>query len=103
MNARTSVKATPKSRTTRVAASRSKPAVDEPTTTPRKTKLDRLSFYFDGQLYMKMIPTKSLFHSSTVYDVVTRGDFFAVNLETGVFTILKAGSDANTNAGQSAG
>lgn len=92
MNTR-STKATPKAVTKRATVA---PVIEEPVVKPRKTKLDRLSFYFDGQLYMKMIPSKGLFHSTTVYEVVTRGDFFAVNLETGVFTIMKAGSDVNS-------
>ena len=60
----------------------------------KSTRTNRLHFYHEGQPYMRMIPAKGLFHSTTVYEVITRGDMFAVNLDTGVFTILKAGSDA---------
>ena len=50
-------------------------------------------FVYDGEPYMRITPCKNLFRSTTVYEVVNRGDFFAVNMNTGVFTILKGGSD----------
>jgi hypothetical protein len=50
-------------------------------------------FVFEGRPFMRVTPAKHLFHSTTVHEVVNRGDFFAVNLATGVLTILKGGSD----------
>lgn len=49
---------------------------------------------YEGQPYMKIIPTKRLFNSTTIHEVVTRGDFFAVNVITTVFTVLPAGADS---------
>jgi hypothetical protein len=37
---------------------------------------------------MHIVPSKTLFRSTTIHDVITRGDIFAVNLNTRVFTIL---------------
>lgn len=51
------------------------------------------TFVFNNEPYMRVTPSKQLFHSTTIYEVVTRGDFFAVNLSTGILTILKGGSD----------
>lgn len=42
---------------------------------------------------MRVTPCKMLFRSTTVHEVVCRGDFFAVALDTGILTILKNGSD----------
>lgn len=39
-------------------------------------------------VYLKVAPVKSLLHSTMVHEVVTRGDCFAVNLDTGLFTVL---------------
>jgi hypothetical protein len=50
-------------------------------------------FVHDFNPYIKVIPVKRLFNSTMVHEVVTRGDFFAVNLATGELTILPAGSD----------
>ena len=38
-----------------------------------------------------MKPVKSLLHSTTIYEVVIRGDVFAFELETGKFTVLPKG------------
>ena len=43
-----------------------------------------------SSVYLKVAPVKSLLHSSMVHEVVTRGDCFAVNLDTGLFTVLKS-------------
>lgn len=51
-------------------------------------------FSFEGTPFMRVIPSKTLFRSTTIHEVVNRGDFFAVNLQTGVLTVLKGGSDA---------
>ena len=46
------------------------------------------AFVFNGQPFMKIVPSKRLFRSTLVHDVVTRGDIFAVNLTTGEFTVF---------------
>ena len=42
----------------------------------------------DGRNYCKVIPAKRLFNSTMIHEVITRGDFFAVDIETGTLTIL---------------
>ena len=46
------------------------------------------ALYIDGRNYYKVIPAKRLFNSTMIHEVITRGDFFAVDLETGTLTIL---------------
>lgn len=45
-------------------------------------------FLHRDRTYMRMAPAKTLFHSTTVHEVVNRGDIFAVNTLTGVFTVI---------------
>lgn len=45
-------------------------------------------FVYKGQSFMRVIPCKALFHSTTVHEVVNRGDIFCVNLATRVLTVL---------------
>jgi hypothetical protein len=45
-------------------------------------------FTYNGDIWMHIVPSKTLFRSTTIHDVITRGDIFAVNLNTRVFTIL---------------
>ena len=40
------------------------------------------------EIYLKITPVKSLLHSTMMYEVVTRGDFFVVNVTTGNFTVM---------------
>lgn len=51
-------------------------------------------FIYKDEPYMKIVPAKRLFNSTTIHEVVTRGDFFAVNLATNVFTVLPQGADS---------
>jgi hypothetical protein len=63
---------------------------------PASLELDELeikTFQYKDDTYMKIIPCKRLFNSTTVHEVVTRGDFFAVNLRTGIFTVVPQGAD----------
>ena len=46
------------------------------------------TFIYGGQLYIRCIPAKSLFHSSLVHEVVNRGDIFAVRVSDQVLTIV---------------
>ena len=48
-----------------------------------------------GIPYIKIVPSKRLFNSTMIHEVVTRGDFFALNLLTNVFTVLPQNSDAD--------
>ena len=45
-------------------------------------------FYYSGQLYMRVVPSKRMFQSTMIHEVVTRGDVFAVHMETGQFTVV---------------
>lgn len=51
------------------------------------------TFLHNGIPYLKVIPVKRLFNSTMVHEVVTRGDFFAVDLLTGSLTVLPNGAD----------
>lgn len=46
------------------------------------------TFQYEGKTYTKIIPAKTLFRSNMVHEATTRGSIFALNIETGVFTIL---------------
>lgn len=45
-------------------------------------------FEIDGKIYFKVTPIKRLFNSTTVHEVVNRGDVFAVRTEDMMLTIL---------------
>lgn len=55
-------------------------------------------FTYKGNIYTKIIPSKRLFNSTMVHDVVTRGDMFALNVNTGLFTVLPKDSDQKENS-----
>lgn len=46
------------------------------------------AFLFNGALYLRAIPAKTLFHSTMVHEVVNRGDVFALELSTGKLTVI---------------
>ena len=46
------------------------------------------SFYFNGELYIRCIPAKSLFNSTLVHEVVNRGDVFALRVSDQKLTIV---------------
>lgn len=46
------------------------------------------TFTHNNQLHLKITPAKKLFNSTLIHEVVNRGDVFALNLSTGIFTIL---------------
>ena len=48
-------------------------------------------FQYNGRHYLRCIPAKTLMQSNLMYEVVTRGDQFAVELSTGKLTIIKGG------------
>jgi hypothetical protein len=61
-----------------------------------KMKSKSAVFMYKGEPYMKIVPVKRLFNSTMIHEVITRGDFFAVNLLTNVFTVLPAGANDPT-------
>lgn len=42
----------------------------------------------DGELYIRVIPSKSLFKSTMVHEVVNRGDVFAIRVKDSTLTII---------------
>lgn len=46
------------------------------------------TFIYRDELYIRVIPTKTLFHSTTVHEVVNRGDIFAMRVKDQVLTIV---------------
>jgi len=48
---------------------------------------------YNGQAFIVMAPAKSLFKSSLIYEVTTRGDVFAMNIKTQVFTVIPGDAD----------
>jgi len=52
-------------------------------------------FMYDGIPYIKIIPSKRLFNSTMVHEVITRGDIFCLNLLTNIFTVLPQGADSD--------
>ena len=46
------------------------------------------TFIYNEQLYLRCIPSKALFRSSLVHEVVNRGDIFAVRLSDQQLTIV---------------
>lgn len=46
------------------------------------------SFYYKDQLYIRLIPSKAMFNSTLVHQVVNRGDVFAMRVLDQQFTII---------------
>jgi GTP-dependent phosphoenolpyruvate carboxykinase len=44
---------------------------------------------------MRVLPSKRLFNSTTIWEIVNRGDIFAVDMETGVFTVIPGKEEVN--------
>ena len=45
-------------------------------------------FMYKDKIYTRILPCKRLFNSTTIYEVVNRGDIFAVCLDDMVFTVI---------------
>lgn len=56
------------------------------------------TFEYNGKTYVKVTPVKSLFHSTMVYEVITRGSIFAVNVASGELTIIPGQKELHSNA-----
>ena len=46
------------------------------------------AFIYHGALYLRVIPGKTLFHSTMVHEVVNRGDVFALRVSDQQLTIV---------------
>ena len=54
---------------------------------------------FNDKTYMRVVPGKKLFQSNLVHSVVNRGDVFAVDMETGILTILPGNAQVEKTKG----
>lgn len=54
--------------------------------TPNVNQL--ISFYYKNELYIRVIPSKILFRSTMVHEVVNRGDCFALRVSDQQLTII---------------
>ena len=46
------------------------------------------AFYYKDKLYIRLVPAKTMFHSTMVHEVVNRGDVFAMRVEDQVMTVV---------------
>lgn len=46
------------------------------------------TFTFDSELYIRLIPSKRMFNSTMVHEVVNRGDIFAMRVRDQQFTVI---------------
>ena len=46
------------------------------------------TFQYNGKIYTKITPAKTLFRSNLIHEATTRGSIFALDVQTGTFTIL---------------
>ena len=46
------------------------------------------AFYYNNDLYIRVIPGKNLFKSTMIHEVVNRGDIFAVRVHDSLLTII---------------
>lgn len=51
-----------------------------------------ISFYYQNELYIRIIPGKRLFNSTMVHEVVNRGDAFAMRVSDQQLTIVPGGA-----------
>ena len=50
-------------------------------------------FIYNGDIYLRAIPAKTLFNSTLVHEVVNRGDIFAVRCSDQKLTIVPGNSE----------
>lgn len=46
------------------------------------------TFTYAGELYIRLIPSKRMFNSTLVHEVVNRGDVFAMRVSDQQFTVV---------------
>jgi len=46
------------------------------------------TFTYESELYIRIIPAKSLFRSTLVHEVVNRGDIFAIRVSDSTLTVI---------------
>lgn len=50
-------------------------------------------FILNGQLYIRVIPSKALFSSTMIHEVVNRGDIFALKVSDQSLRIIKGATE----------
>lgn len=45
-------------------------------------------FFYRDELYLKVTPCKSLFRSTTIWEIVNRGDILAIRMSDSVLTVV---------------
>ena len=51
------------------------------------------AFRYKDEWYLRVVPTKRLFNSTTIWEVVNRGDIFAVRLIDQVLTVIPGNAE----------
>lgn len=51
--------------------------------------LEKRIFFIEDKPYIIIKPVKNLLRSTTLYEILTRGDYLCLNLITSTFTVLK--------------
>jgi hypothetical protein len=69
-----------------LSSTRITPAEITMAATPTPTKLNL--FEYEGKQYIKVIPSKTLLRSTTLFEIVTRGDTLALELDTGILRVI---------------
>lgn len=46
------------------------------------------AFIYNGNLYIRCIPAKTLFRSTTIHNIVNRGDIFAIRVIDSCLTVI---------------
>ena len=46
------------------------------------------AFYFKDELYIRLVPSKRLFNSTLVHEVINRGDVFAMRVSDQQYTVV---------------
>lgn len=46
------------------------------------------TFIYNSELYIRLIPSKNMFRSTMVHEVVNRGDIFAMRVKDQQFTVI---------------
>lgn len=51
------------------------------------------AFYYKDTLYIRLVPSKAMFNSTLVHQVVNRGDVFAMRVSDQQFTVTPGKAD----------
>jgi hypothetical protein len=51
------------------------------------------AFAYNGAIYVRLVPSKPLFRSTMVHEVVNRGDVFAMRLTDQMLTVVPGTAD----------